>query len=377
VRRTLPLLAALALGCPSPPRGQDRSAEGSASAVSVAPHASHADKDTGAEAAAPSEGNAKDAAHGTSTDAGTVLAPDDPMDLHLETPQEILALFLPTSSADGGVFVPSRGLRSTFALEAGRFSQGNKRIARHAIGRRACLEGLRGIVIQTEEQRTICHGLENMVPIYGPVSSKGERAAPKACIDVFEFPNRACELPVVWGTPVEAANVCSSQGKRLCSQQEWNRACAGDPDGKADSVYAYGDELDLAICNTNKPHPLGPNGLQVCDPRTADAAWASCGTDTEPSGAFPRCRSRMGVFDQHGNVAEMMTRKGDDGVIYDQLKGSAFFYVDVARKPSEHQGPGRETYPDHCGYDPRWHVEPAAGAMHSNYHLGFRCCASL
>jgi formylglycine-generating enzyme len=38
---------------------------------------------------------------------------------------------------------------------------------------------------------------------------------------------------------------------------------------------------------------------------------------------------------------------------------------------------GRETYPDHCNYDPRWHVEPLEGSLHSNYHLGFRCCLSL
>ena len=49
-----------------------------------------------------------------------------------------------------------------------------------------------------------------------------------------------------------------------------------------------------------------------------------------------------------------------------QLKGSAFFYVDVAR---EHDRPQpkdakRETYPDHCEYDPRWHVETIEHSGH-------------
>jgi len=82
------------------------------------------------------------------------------------------------------------------------------------------------------------------------------------------------------------------------------------------------------------------------------------------------------VFDQHGNVAEAMTRyDSQEGKTVSQLKGSAFFYVDVHRRPDE---PHKlETYPDHCMYDPRWHVEPMNRAWHVNYHLGFRCCADI
>jgi hypothetical protein len=68
----------------------------------------------------------------------------------------------------------------------------------------------------------------------------------------------------------------------------------------------------------------------------------------------------------------------EEGGLVSQLKGSAFFYVDVARKHNERQKEGsRETYPDHCAHDPRWHVEPMATAWHVNYHLGFRCCKTV
>ena len=77
----------------------------------------------------------------------------------------------------------------------------------------------------------------------------------------------------------------------------------------------------------------------------------------------------------HGNVAEEMTRYDPDGHVYSQLKGSAFFYVDVARKPGDK--PVKENYPDHCAHDPRWHVERMDDAWHVNYHLGFRCCLPL
>ena len=79
------------------------------------------------------------------------------------------------------------------------------------------------------------------------------------------------------------------------------------------------------------------------------------------------------MFDQHGNVAEIMTRRDrDDGKLYSQLKGSAWFYVEVAREHDAPRPKGRETYPDHCAYSPRWHVEPMEDAWHANYHLGLR-----
>ncbi len=261
--------------------------------------------------------------------------------------------------------------------EAGRFNQGNPETSAHdhAIDRARCKEGLRGVTLQTEAQRAACHGKPNMVPVY----RGADAGAAQACIDVFEYPNEACELPFVWGTPSAADRLCRAEGKRLCTQDEWTLACAGDPEGGPERVYAYGDTLDLTVCNTNKPHRFGRDGeTWVCSPQNAETTWATCATETEPSGAFPLCRSRFGVYDLHGNVAEMMTRLGPDGELLTQLKGSAFFYVDVARQPKEPQKPGgRDTYPDHCRYDPRWHVEKLKDAVHSNYHLGFRCCLGL
>lgn len=264
---------------------------------------------------------------------------------------------------------PAAYLRKVFGLESpARMNQGNPAIAHHAISKAKCLKGLEGVVLQTAEQREIC-GFENMVPVY----QKGKK--PKACIDIFEFPNIPCELPVVWSPPVQADIVCKLQGKRLCSQEEWSRACRVDPEGGPDSTYAYGKELDLEVCNTNKrPSALSDT---ACNGHSAKTAWETCGTNTEPSGSFPECRSKSGVYDQHGNVAEIMTRLDADGILYDQLKGSAFFYVDVARKENERPPKGRETYPDHCNYSPRWHVQPMSEAGHNNYHLGFRCCSSV
>ncbi|HVY49833.1 MAG TPA: SUMF1/EgtB/PvdO family nonheme iron enzyme [Minicystis sp.] len=306
---------------------------------------------------------------GARADAGAEAGADaDPMALHVETKEDLLALFtIKRHKRDARLF-----LEKTFDVGTpAHANQGNKELAKHFVSKQKCLAGLAGLTLQAPEQKRICGGMENMVPIY----RHGDPKRARTCIDVFEFPNKPCELPFVWIAPVQAERMCELQGKRLCQQEEWTLACRGDPEGGKDRLYAYGDELDLDICNTNKPAAKYGAG---CDPDSARTAWKTCATNTEPAGAFPGCRSRFGVFDQHGNVAEIMTRRDpEDGVLYDQLKGSAFFYVDVARKPNERPDGGRETYPDHCAYDPRWHVEPMESAWHVNYHLGFRCCKTV
>jgi formylglycine-generating enzyme required for sulfatase activity len=297
------------------------------------------------------------------------------MDVHFMAQAELLALIpLPPLGDDRLTEHRASVLDYLVAPSPGHFNDGNAALAHHAISRDACLAGLKNVVLQTDAQRAQCKGEPYMVPVY----ANGDPKAARVCIDEFEFPDVPCELPFVWGSPSEAESMCKLQGKRLCTQQEWSLACSADPAGKSKSPYAYGDKLDMTICNTNKPHEAGPDGKAWrCNVRDAKSAWNTCSTDTEPGGSFPQCRSRLGVFDQHGNVAEIMTR-AEGGEVFTQLKGSAFFYTDVAREPGKAPlHPERESYPDTCNYDPRWHVEKLSEAVHVNYHLGFRCCKQL
>lgn len=260
---------------------------------------------------------------------------------------------------------PEELLEKTFGVGSVWFSnQGNQGISEHAISREACLKGLEGVVLQTEDQKATC-GADYMVPIY----KDGNPASAKVCVDIFEFPNRPCELPVVWISPSRANEICEIQGKRLCTQDEWVLGCGGSPDGSVHD-YAYGDDLDLSACNTERERSM------KCDPTTTKTTWRTCATNTDPTGAHPRCRSRFGVFDQHGNVAEIMKRWDRDAErTVTQLKGSAFFYKGIHMRPNE-KAP-KTKYPDHCAHDPRWHVEKLETAGHIMYHLGFRCCKGL
>jgi sulfatase modifying factor 1 len=293
------------------------------------------------------------------------LDPEKPLRL---TTQELMAF---VEIADAGSLrkrwkSPQDLLDKTFGVGSVWFSnQGNASISHPHGSRKECLEGLKGLVLQTADQRRVC-GADYMVPIY----ADGKPATAKACIDVFEFPNRPCELPVVWTSPSRANEVCKLQGKRLCTQAEWVLGCRGNPDGPDLQDYAYGGDLDLTACHTR-----GERSAK-CDPTTTKTTWATCATDTAPAGSFPRCRSRFGVFDQHGNVAEIMKRWDPDRErTVTQLKGSAFFYEKISMRPSD--PPNKQKYPDHCAHDPRWHVENLDTAGHTMYHLGFRCCKDV
>lgn len=257
-------------------------------------------------------------------------------------------------------------LEQTFGIGSVWFSnQGNMAISHPKSSRKQCLEGLKGVVLQTTEQRQVC-GADYMVPIY----KDGKPDTAKTCVDVFEFPNRPCELPVVWMSPSRASEVCELEGKRLCTQDEWVLACRGNPAGEDLQEYAYGNDLDLTACHTRGERS------GKCDTNTVKTTWATCATDTAPSGSFPRCRSRFGVFDQHGNVAEIMKRWDRERErTVTQLKGSAFFYEKISMRPSD--PPSKTKYPDHCAHDPRWHVENLDKAGHMMYHLGFRCCKDI
>ena len=300
--------------------------------------------------------------------------PGDPMANQQDTQDGLLSLFSikPFTDEEKARLHPDAFLHRMFDVTGpSHANQGNKAIAQHKISKEQCLAGLKGITLQTPEQKEKCGGAENMVPV--PFKSRDGKEG-WYCIDIFEFPNKACELPMVWTQPPLAKKVCELQGKRLCADTEWNTACRADPAGGPDQRYAYGDKLDLEICHTNLRH------RQACVVQDSGTTWKTCTTDTEPSGAYPKCRSRYGVFDQHGNVAEVMTRREGDK-IFTQLKGSAWFYVELAKEPKEPPFPTTTNkagaYNDDCNFDPRWHVEELDKAMHVNYHLGFRCCKTI
>jgi sulfatase modifying factor 1 len=109
-------------------------------------------------------------------------------------------------------------------------------------------------------------------------------------IDEFAYPNEAGAIPKTGMTRDEAAGLCASQEKRLCTELEWERACKGS----GNTVYEYGDSYRAAECTMGLPGRLAPSGLRVA------------------------CKSAFGVHDLHGGPWEWTAsvwRRGGDSQI--------------------------------------------------------------
>ncbi|MCX7957561.1 MAG: formylglycine-generating enzyme family protein, partial [Deltaproteobacteria bacterium] len=101
------------------------------------------------------------------------------------------------------------------------------------------------------------------------------------CIDIFEYPNKRGATPKTNVGLQEAESLCQKAGKRLCSEEEWEKACKGPGNAK----FAYGNTFVPGKCNT------------------ADAEGNKSGL--QASGSLPGCVSGYGVFDMSGNAAEI------------------------------------------------------------------------
>jgi len=98
------------------------------------------------------------------------------------------------------------------------------------------------------------------------------------CIDIYEFPNIAAEKPRMKNEWYGAKDICEKQGKHLCSDQEWEKACKGPENLR----YPYGNQYDPNKCNTES----GKYSLL---------------------GAYKECVSGYGVYDMSGNMKEWMS----------------------------------------------------------------------
>jgi formylglycine-generating enzyme required for sulfatase activity len=153
---------------------------------------------------------------------------------------------------------------------------------------------------------------------------------PSFCIDEYEYPNRAGTLPKVDVGWEDARALCEREGKRLCTEEEWEKACKGPGNAR----FPYGNEYNADICNTE---------TAAREDRTLAA-----------SGHFQGCRSAYGVVDMAGNVAEWTATRFDK-VDFTQ-KGGAFNRADYASRCSARKN---------------------GAPSERNNAVGFRCCAGV
>lgn len=182
-----------------------------------------------------------------------------------------------------------------------------------------------------------------------------EVAVPEFCMDKFEamirevrgnlpdfeFPNDQEwyfeeRNPAVGLTWYDAQDYCEARGKRLCSEAEWEYAC----ESRREFKYVFGNLVKTGICRQQKPFASGP----------------------AIPGSNPKCRTRDGVYDMMGNIAEWTASPyksypgGDSsGIIYQRgfhvVRGGGWS-VDLTRCAAR------------MGLDP----------SSSNPGVGVRCC---
>jgi hypothetical protein len=130
--------------------------------------------------------------------------------------------------------------------------------------------------------------------------------------------------------------------------------------------WSYGPTYQTGICATGSTKTPGCNG----------GSWTGCGSNTYPTGDFPKCKSLLEVYDLNGNAAEhmnlplnesQMSSLGSKELGYTEMKGSWFIF-DTYR-----------AHEDWCRWRaPFWHGTRVMDEhSHANYHLGFRCCKTL
>lgn len=151
------------------------------------------------------------------------------------------------------------------------------------------------------------------------------------CIDYFEYPNRRGAMPQTNVTFQAAEKACKAHGKRLCTEEEWERACKGS----AGLRFPYGANFDAEACNTE-------------DASGEDRPVAASGT-------FSRCRSGYGIADMSGNVAEWTSSKYNADLEDRTLKGGASDRPDYATRCASRKNGAPGTRSD---------------------RIGFRCCAA-
>jgi tetratricopeptide (TPR) repeat protein len=123
-------------------------------------------------------------------------------------------------------------------------------------------------------------------------TASDRRETESFCIDRYEYPNKAGQVPEAGSTWLEAKNRCQKVGKELCTWRQWAGACGA----KEYSTWTFGPVEVPGACN-----------------------WQ--GGQAKPSGSFSQCHNQIGAYDMNGNLAEW-TLDGDRDTEAYQAGGS-------------------------------------------------------
>jgi len=147
---------------------------------------------------------------------------------------------------------------------------------------------------------------------------------------------------VTWA---QASAACTAAGLRLCTESEWQRACAG----AGNLAYPYGNAYSPTACNGND--------YDADCALPDDDRLMSTGTSygCPPPGAS-QCLSGYGAFDLSGNLKEWTGTQVSASPLAYRIRGGAFDNIAAGLT---------------CQFD-----FLSGEATYEFANLGFRCCAN-
>jgi hypothetical protein len=149
------------------------------------------------------------------------------------------------------------------------------------------------------------------------------------CIDQYEFPNTQGVRPLANVTWMEASAQCTAQGKRLCTEYEWEKACRG----KWGRRFPWGGKFSDSTCPGSTPEGEG-----------------------YASGGNALCVSPYGLGDMSGSVWEWTQNAYDGDPLRRVLRGG--YDPEVGEKSAR------------CSW------RQPQEASKTSARIGFRCCAT-
>ena len=174
--------------------------------------------------------------------------------------------------------------------------------------------------------------------------------APKG-LEGYRAQNHRGAYPQAHISREQANAACLAAGKRLCTSDEWEKACRGPEP----TTYPYGVKHREGYCNDQGVAPLpilfGYDRVQYNAGTMNDPRLNRVPGTLVPAGRFGRCTNGYGIYDLVGNLHEWIA--DPSGV----LRGG--YYLD-----SDDLGEG-------CAYRAIGHAPE-----YRDYSTGFRCCAN-
>jgi len=163
--------------------------------------------------------------------------------------------------------------------------------------------------------------------------------------------SRAGAVPQGYINGRQAAAACAAAGKRLCTDQEWLRACRGP----TSTTFPYGNTRMTGVCNDDRIKHPAVEYFGTSDPSVYGMIQHPClnqlDHSVDPSGQRTGCVTTEGALDMMGNLHEWTADPAGT------FRGG--YYMDTTRN-----GPG-------CLY-----ATTAHDTSHWDYSTGFRCCAN-